>query len=63
MTAARDTSTVGVRFPNDLLARIDNLARLAGLTRSGAVLLACSTGIDPVARAIESGAEEAGGMK
>ena len=52
MTAARETSTVGVRFPNSLLARVDELATVAGLTRSGAVLLSVAAGIDPVTRAV-----------
>ncbi len=52
MTAARETSTVGVRFPVSLLARVDELATTAGLTRSGAVLLSVAAGVDTVSRAV-----------
>lgn len=54
MTAARETTTVGVRFPASLLARVDELATNAGLTRSGAVLLSVAAGIEPVSRAIDA---------
>ncbi|GEO95223.1 hypothetical protein GMA12_00120 [Kocuria sediminis] len=54
MTAPRETTTVGVRFPASLLSRVDELAAHAGLTRSGAVLLSVSAGIDPVARAVDA---------
>lgn len=54
MSAPRQTSVVGVRFPASLLARVDELATTAGLTRSGAVLLSVSAGIDPVAHAVNA---------
>jgi hypothetical protein len=54
MTAPRDTKVISVRFPASLLGRVDRLAATAGLTRSGAVLLSCAAGVDPVGRAVDA---------
>lgn len=54
MTAARETTTVCVRFPASLLARVDELATTACLTRSGAVLLSVVAGIYSVSRAVDA---------